>query len=119
MLGGIGEYGEAIELYADILREYPHGARVWMSYGHALKTAGRQQDCVEAYRRVIELPKSRREAYWSLANLKTFRFCGEKLPPCAPRSSARSWRRMTACISTLRWAKRTRMPAGADSVRTL
>jgi tetratricopeptide (TPR) repeat protein len=45
-----------------------------MSYGHALKTAGRQSECVTTYRRAIELSPQLGEAYWSLANLKTFRF---------------------------------------------
>ena len=34
-------------------REYPRQPKVWMSYGHALKTAGRQEDSVAAYRRAI------------------------------------------------------------------
>ena len=34
------------QLYAGVLAEYPHNAKVWMSYGHALKTAGRQDECV-------------------------------------------------------------------------
>jgi tetratricopeptide (TPR) repeat protein len=45
-----------------------------MSYGHSLKTAGRQDDCVAAYRRAIAMQPTLGEAYWSLANLKTFRF---------------------------------------------
>jgi tetratricopeptide (TPR) repeat protein len=57
-----------------VLGEYPHNAKVWMSYGHALKTAGRQGECVSTYRKSIELAPHLGEAYWSLANLKTFRF---------------------------------------------
>ncbi len=75
----IGEYAQAIELYAGVLAEYPKQAKAWMSYGHALKTAGRQQDCIDAYRRCIELAPQLGEAYWSLANLKTFRFTPAEL----------------------------------------
>ena len=71
---GIGEYDQALELYAGVLAEYPHNARVWMSYGHSLKTANRQADCVQTYRKSIELAPQLGEAYWSLANLKTFKF---------------------------------------------
>ncbi len=36
-------------------------AKIWLSYGHALKTAGRQQDSIAAYRKSIELaPRPRR-----------------------------------------------------------
>ena len=52
----------------------PEQAKIWMSYGHALATAGREQDSIAAYRRCIELEPHFGEAYWSLANLKTFRF---------------------------------------------
>lgn len=74
VLSAVGEYERAIELYAGVLSEYPDNAKVWMSYGHALKTAGRQEACIHAYRRSIELAPSLGEAYWSLANLKTVRF---------------------------------------------
>jgi predicted Zn-dependent protease len=79
ILAGIGEYERAIQIYEQVLAEYPNQARIWLSYGHALKTAGRQQDGVRAYRRTIELEPNLGEAYWSLANLKTFRFDAEDL----------------------------------------
>jgi tetratricopeptide (TPR) repeat protein len=74
VLGSIGEYGPALELYAGLVAEYPAQPKVWMSYGHALKTAGRQSESIAAYRRSIELLPELGEAWWSLANLKTFRF---------------------------------------------
>lgn len=79
LLAGMGEYQQAIELYAGVVNEYPLNAKVWMSYGHALKTAGRQPECVEAYRKSIELAPQLGEAYWSLANLKTFRFAATEV----------------------------------------
>jgi predicted Zn-dependent protease len=74
VLGRAGEYDRALQIYAGVVKEYPSNAKVWMSYGHALKTAGQQGDCVTTYRRAIELSPQLGEAYWSLANLKTFRF---------------------------------------------
>ena len=74
VLARIGDYEGAIRLYEELLREYPQQARIWLSQGHALKTAGRQQESITAYRRAIELEPGLGEAYWSLANLKTFRF---------------------------------------------
>ena len=75
----IGDYAPALAIYADILRQYPAQTKIWMSYGHALKTAGRQEEAIAAYRRCIALDPSFGEAWWSLANLKTFRFTGEDL----------------------------------------
>ena len=79
VLSRIGEYDRAIEFYARLLDEYPGNAKVWLSYGHVLKTAGQQQTCIEAYRQSISINPSFGEAYWSLANLKTFRFADNDL----------------------------------------
>jgi len=70
----VGDYLPAIELYDGILAQYPDHGRIWLSQGHALKTAGLRERAVAAYRRAIDLDPGFGEAYWSLANLKTFRF---------------------------------------------
>ncbi|TNE60510.1 MAG: sulfotransferase family protein [Alphaproteobacteria bacterium] len=70
----IGDYDAAIDIYGDVLNRFPGQAKAWMSYGHALKTVGRQDDSIAAYEKSIGLQPSLGEAYWSLANLKTFRF---------------------------------------------
>ena len=75
----LGEYDDGIALYEAILGEYPNNPRVWMSHGHALKTAGRQDEAIAAYRRSIALDPGFGEAYWSLANLKTFRFGDDQI----------------------------------------
>lgn len=72
-LARIGEYDEALEIYEAVLAARPH-PKIWMSYGHMLKTVGRRQDCVDAYRRALALRPGLGEAWWSLANLKTARF---------------------------------------------
>jgi tetratricopeptide (TPR) repeat protein len=70
----VSDYEPAIHIYEGLLREYPNHSKVWLSFGHALKTAGHQERTIQAYRRSIELEPAFGEAYWSLANLKTFRF---------------------------------------------
>ena len=50
-----------------------------LSYGHTLKTVGRQEDAIEAYRAAIKAREQAGVAYWSLANLKTFRFTPEEI----------------------------------------
>jgi len=74
ILSRIGEYERAIRMYRELLAEYPTNAKIWLSFGHVLKTDGRQDDSIEAYRRSLALEPTFGEAYWSLANLKTFRF---------------------------------------------
>jgi len=77
LLGRIGEFDLANEVYAGVLGEYPEQPRTWMSYGHSLTAAGNQADAIAAYRKSIQLDPQLGEAWWSLANLKTFRFAGE------------------------------------------
>ena len=72
--GQIGEYAKAIAAYEEVLKKFPNQPRAWLSYGHALKAVGRQKDCIAAYRKTVELAPTLGEAYFSLANLKTFRF---------------------------------------------
>jgi len=79
ILARIGEYAESIDEYRKILAEYPQQPKVWMSLGHALKTAGRNAESIDAYQRCITLSPHLGEAYWSLANLKTFRFTDEQV----------------------------------------
>lgn len=75
----VGEYEPAIALYADILAEYSRHPKIWMSYGHALKTAGHQERAIQAYRTSLALQPGFGEVWWSLANLKTVRFSADDL----------------------------------------
>jgi tetratricopeptide (TPR) repeat protein len=85
ILSRVGDYGRANRLYAELVREHPGNAKIWLGYGHVLKTEGRQDESVAAYRSAIARDPSFGEAYWSLANLKTFRFTEDDL--AAMRSS--------------------------------
>jgi tetratricopeptide (TPR) repeat protein len=75
----LGNFGETIAVYEGVLKEYPHQPKIWMSYAHALRTAGRQEESVAMYRHAIELQPTLGEAYWSLANLKTVRFADQDI----------------------------------------
>jgi predicted Zn-dependent protease len=74
VLANLGEYQESARIYEGVLEEFPHQAKVWMSYGHSLKTTGRSADAIAAYRGAIGREPRLGEAWWSLANLKTFSF---------------------------------------------
>jgi predicted Zn-dependent protease len=77
ILANMGDYRGSIATYQGVLGRYPQQPKVWMSLGHALKTEGRQEESVAAYRRAISMEPTLGEAYWSLANLKTFRFAAD------------------------------------------
>jgi tetratricopeptide (TPR) repeat protein len=74
VLANLGDYSGSAAVYAEVLKEYPQESKVWMSYGHALKTSGKVSEAIDAYRRAVAIEPNLGEAWWSLANLKTFRF---------------------------------------------
>ena len=77
VLGLTGDFGRAIAIYEQILGEHSGQPKIWLSYGHALRTTGRVDEAVTAYRHGIALSPGMGEAFWSLANLKTYRFSRE------------------------------------------
>jgi predicted Zn-dependent protease len=79
VLANLGDYADSISVYESVLRDYPLQPKVWMSFGHALRTAGRVAESIAAYRRAIDMDPTLGEAYWSLANLKTFRFAATEV----------------------------------------
>ncbi|RIX27457.1 sulfotransferase family protein [Sphingomonas edaphi] len=70
----LGDFDEAIQIYEGVLQRAPNQPRVWLSYGHMLKTIGRKEEGIAAYRRAIALNPDLGEAWFSLANLKTVKF---------------------------------------------
>ncbi|WP_308909976.1 tetratricopeptide repeat-containing sulfotransferase family protein [Pseudokordiimonas caeni] len=78
-LSRLGRYEEAIQAYERILKVFDGHPQSWMSYGHALKTVGRQDEGIAAYEKAVAIAPELGEVWWSLANLKTFRFSDEQL----------------------------------------
>ena len=76
---GVGEHERAIALYHELLVGGAQDAEAHLSIGHALKTLGQTQPAIESYRRAAECRSDFGDAYWSLANLKTYRFTSEEL----------------------------------------
>jgi tetratricopeptide (TPR) repeat protein len=70
----LGRYDDAMEILAALVQEFPDNELVWLTYGHGLRFAGRSREAVDAYRKAIVLREEFGEAWFSLANLKTFRF---------------------------------------------
>ena len=79
ILNRIGDQSGALKLYEGVLQHYPNQARAQMSYGHTLHAVGRLDEAIEAYHKCIRLSPEVGEAYWSLANLKTFHFSDEDI----------------------------------------
>jgi tetratricopeptide (TPR) repeat protein len=75
---GLGNYEPIIGLYRGLLtrtpQEDPEAADLRLWIAHALKTLGRQQEAIDEYCAAIAIRPGFGEAWFSLANLKTYRF---------------------------------------------
>ncbi len=81
-LVGIGKHAQAITMYQGLLGEVRAPAAVadvnlWLA--HALKTVGAQQQAITAYRTAAAARADFGDAWWSLANLKTYRFTDQEI----------------------------------------
>ena len=74
ILGKMSDHEGAIKSYQDALNVEPDHMGSNMGLGNVLKTVGRFEESVAAYKKCIEIQPLFAEAYWSLANLKTYTF---------------------------------------------
>jgi len=75
----VGDFKQAIEINESLLKTYPKQPKIWLNYGHALRTVGRRDEAIAAYKRCIELAPELGDAYWSIANLKVASFTDEEV----------------------------------------
>lgn len=78
-LASSGHHDEALELYDYVLANSSGQNQLCVMRGHALKTVGRLDDAIASYRAGYEVRPSYGDAYWSLANTKTYAFASFEL----------------------------------------
>jgi tetratricopeptide (TPR) repeat protein len=74
-----GIYDDAIASYRKALKLLPTHPGALSGLAHNLKTIGKQDEAIRFYRECIDANPYFTEAYWSLANMKTFRFTEEEV----------------------------------------
>jgi len=74
LLGKLGIHDREIAIYERLTARLPQNCVIWMCLGNALKTVGRTEEAVAALRQAIKARPTYGEAYWTLANFKSFRF---------------------------------------------
>jgi predicted Zn-dependent protease len=85
---GLGDHDAAIALYREILAGMPDAPDVHLWLAHALKTVGEVTEAIAEYRAAAAARPAFGDAYWSLANLKTYRFeDGEIARMCADEAA--------------------------------
>ena len=74
-----GDHEDAIGLFDKILEKNPHNFSTYTSKGHAEKTLGRSEDAIKSYQSAYKIRPDHGEAFFSLANLKTYSFSDPEL----------------------------------------
>ncbi len=78
-LAGASEHERALDVYRDILAQNPNRPGVHLQIGHIRKTVGELEAAIESYQAAYRLRPDYGDAYWSLANTKTYRFSDGEL----------------------------------------
>lgn len=74
-----GLHEEALDYYQQAVGKNPGDATALAGIGHVNKTIGHSDKAIESYRECIRRNPNQGEAYWSLANMKTFRFRDDEI----------------------------------------
>ena len=74
-----GDHEESIKLLENILEKAPLDPNTLTAKGHAEKTLGRTEDAIKSYQTAYNSKHDHGEAYFSLANLKTYKFDDEEI----------------------------------------
>jgi tetratricopeptide (TPR) repeat protein len=74
VLAQLGEYQQAIQLYLELVGEEPANLQARTSLAFLFKTVGNSEAAVDACRGALSVAPTDGEAWWMLADLKTYRF---------------------------------------------
>ena len=75
----VGDYKTALDIYNKANQVMPNNAELRLVHGHALKTIGKVEAAIDAYRKSYTARNDYGDAYWSLANLKTYQFTNNEV----------------------------------------
>ncbi len=79
VLTGLGKMAQAITLFKQAIAQDNNIASFHLQLGHALKAKGDIKAAVNAYQQAYLVNPSYGDAFWSLANSKTYRFSDEEI----------------------------------------
>ncbi len=79
VLTGLGKVELAITLFEQVIEKDKEVAGFHLQLGHALKAKGDINKAIAAYQQAYHLQPSYGDAFWSLANTKTYRFSDEEI----------------------------------------
>ena len=76
---GLGQLDQAIKLLKSLLATDEKRVGIWLTLGHALKANANIEEAIAAYKKAADIMPDFGDAYWSLANTKTYVFSEQEL----------------------------------------
>ena len=87
---GVGENDEAIKTYQEMIRVSPNDPQLRVSLAHIYNATGESPKAVDLFKQAYGLKPDFGDAFWSLANTKSYRFTEEELAAMTDRVNAPS-----------------------------
>lgn len=87
---GVGENDEAIKTYQEMIRVSPNDPQLRVSLAHIYNATGESPKAVDLFKQAYGLKPDFGDAFWSLANTKSYRFTGAELAAMTERVNAPS-----------------------------
>lgn len=79
VLSMAGRFDEAHTEFRGVLKKAPGNAPILTSFGHSLRFGGKGAEAIDVYLEAIDADPTAGEAWFSLSNLKTFRFSAAQI----------------------------------------
>ena len=76
---GVGRNEEAISQYLEMVEATPTNAQLFISLGHIYNTQGHPDKAAEAFKQAYKINPKFGDAYWSLANTKSYKFDDQQI----------------------------------------
>ena len=76
---GVGDHTGAIAIYNQVIALAPNQHKLHVMRGHAEKTIGHLANSIRSYRKAFEIQPDYGDAFWSLANTKTYQFTKDEI----------------------------------------
>lgn len=87
---GLGRHDQAIASYRRLLASSSASAELHVLLGHSLKALGQRNEAIDAYKAAAAIRPSFGDSYWSLANLKAYRFSQDEIAQMRAAEAASS-----------------------------
>jgi predicted Zn-dependent protease len=87
-LVGLGDHDQAIALYREMIADRPNDPEFRLWIAHALKTVGQVPEAIDQYHAATTRRADFGDAYWSLANLKSYRFADAEIASMRAQEAA-------------------------------